>query len=125
MSTTNLGRHLSLMLIATPHCLHFAGFCTFFTSCRTRLATIGMVGVFATFCGTSLATFHAQSAQFIRELRISGTQTGAKRTNVGTIPTDFNAAFVSCHRATHRATFFTFNHARQASINAVLHIFHF
>ena len=120
-------RHLSLVLIKSlkaDNCLHFARFRTFFTGFRTRFAAIGVVGVFTTFFSTSVTAFHAQSAQFIRELRISGTQTGAKGANVRTIPTDFNARFMSCHRGTHGATFFTFNHASQARINAVFHILH-
>jgi hypothetical protein len=97
------------------NCLHLTGFCTFFASLCTRFAT--SIIVFATLGSTSVATFHAQSAQFIRELRISGAQAGAKGANVCTITTDFNAAFMSCHGATHRTTFFTFNHASQARIN--------
>ena len=78
----------------------------------------------AAFGGASLAALHAKRANGIRKLGIAGAQTGAKRTDVGTIAADFDAGFMPRHGAALGATLLALNETGQTGLDTTLTIFH-
>jgi len=104
--------------------LHLAGFGAFPASLGASLAALGMVIVFATFGGASLAAFHAEGAKRVRKLRIAGAQMGAKGADVGAVAADLHASLVAGHRATHGGALFALDQTGQTSVNASFTIVH-